>query len=479
MLRAKAKAALLWAGLNILANRGAGFVITIVLARLLTPEDFGTIALLSVFVGVANVFVNAGLGFGLIQRQNVSHIDESTVFWFNLAVALLMAGLLVLSAPWIASYFGVAVLAPLTLVMAMNLLVSALGSIQGALMTRRLDFKTPMIIGVASTLTAGCTGIYMAWAGYGVWALAIQALLGSVTNTALTWIVLRWRPLARFSVESFLGLFSFSGWLFLSWLLDALYQRAYTVMLGKTYGAHDLGVYTRADSTQQLASGVLTDVLSRVAFPLFSSVNADKDRLRRGTRMAARAATLVTAPAMMGLAVLAHPFISAVFGERWLPAVPILQVLCIVGLLYPLHVINLSVLQAQGHANLFFRLELAKKGVGTLLLVVGSFYGVLGMAWSRVLASVFALVINTYYTRKFLAYGVGEQVRDCTPSLLIAAIMAVLVHLTQGQVGSSVLAQLTFSVLLGTASYVLLNVLVRATPFTESLNLLIGREREN
>jgi teichuronic acid exporter len=479
MLRSRARSAVLWSGVDMFARRGAGFLVTVVLARLLIPEDFGTIALLSIFLGVASLFVNAGLGLGLIQRQDVTHVDESTVFWFNLCVALLMALLLAAGAPLIANFFAVPLLVPLTFVMAANLVVSALGSIQSALMAKRLDFKTPMKVGVSSTFVSGTVGVYMAWRGYGVWALAGQTLTGSLVSTGLTWALVRWRPLLVFSFDSFRRLFAFSGWLFVSWLLDTVFQRAYTLVLGKIYGTYELGIYNRADTTQQLASGVPTDVLSKVAFPLFSSVSEDKERLRRGMRMATRAATLIIAPVMMGLAVLAKPFIAVVFGEQWLPAVPILQVLCIVGLFYPLHVINLSVLQAQGHSRLFFRLEVVKKSLGIVFLLGGSLFGVLGIAWSRVLASAVGLVINTYYTRKFLGYGSGALLKDCLPSLLPAGAMAVLIHLAQGHMGSSVVVALSLSVLLGAGAYVSLNLLVGATPFKESLRLMMGRGQES
>lgn len=465
MLTLKAKTAVLWSGLDTLIRQGFGFVISVVLARLLVPDDFGTVALLAIFIGVANLFVNAGLGLALIQRQDVTHEDESTVFWFNLSVAFLMMVGLCAGAEWIAAFFDKPVLVPLTIVLAINIFISALGTIHGTLMTKRLDFKTPMKVGVSTSIAGGLVAVYMAWDGYGLWSLVGQTLTASVLGVVLIWWLSPWRPTFVFSVASFKKLFGFSGWLFLSWLLDVVYQRGYTMLIGKFYGTHDLGIYNRADNTQTLASGLLTDVLSKVAFPLFSAVSNDLERMRRGVRMAVQTMMLVTAPAMMGLAVLAEPFIRIVFGEQWLPAAPILQVLCFVGLLYPLHVINLNVLQAQGHSNLFFRLELFKKTFGIALLVLGSFFGLLGIAIARALSSVIALGINGFYTRKFLGYGIIKQLADSATSIVFSIVMASTIFFAHQLIATAQLIDVyDFLALIftGVVIYFAMNLLFRA-----------------
>lgn len=468
MLRDKAKAAVLWSSLDTLIRQGFGFVISVVLARLLVPDDFGTVALLAIFIGVANLFVNAGLGLALIQRQDVTHEDESTVFWFNLGVAFLMMLSLSATAEWIAAFFDKPVLVPLTMVLAINIFISAFGTIHGTLMTKRLDFKTPMKVGVSTSLAGGLVAVYMAWDGYGLWSLVGQTLTASVLGAVLLWWLSPWRPAFLFSIASFKKLFGFSGWLFLSWLLDVVYQRGYTMLIGKFYGTHDLGIYNRADNTQALASGLLTDVLSKVAFPLFSAANNDLERMRRGMRMAVQTMMLVTAPSMMGLAVLAEPFIRIVFGEQWSPAAPILQVLCFVGLLYPLHVINLNVLQAQGHSNLFFRLEIFKKTFGIAILVLGSYFGLLGIAIAQALLSLIALGINGFYTRKFLGYGVTKQLADSATSIVFSIIMAFTILLAQRLFGADPLIGIyDFLMLIGTGVvvYLVMNLLFQAEAF--------------
>ena len=470
----KAKSAVIWSGFDIVMRQGMGFVISIILARLLVPEDFGTLALLALFLGIASLFVDVGFTSALIQRQDTTRLDESTVFWFNIGAAVIMTLVLLASAPWIADFFALPVLMQLTMLMACNVLISAMGSIHSTLLSKRLDFKTPMKIGAFSTIISGGVGVYMAWAGYGVWALAYQTLASTLVGTMLLWIFSSWRPLFRFSGDSFKRLFGFSSWLFGARLLDTVYQRGYTLLIGKYYGAHDLGIYYRADNTQQLPASMLTGVLSRVAFPVFSSVGHDKALLRRGVRLSARSMMLIIGPSMAGLSALAVPLIRVVFGEQWLPAAPILQVLCLLGLMWPLHVINLNVLHAQGHAKLSFRLAIIKKSSGIVLLVIGSFFGIMGIAWSRVVQGVIGFIINGYYTGKFLDYGVREQIMDCLPSILLSAMMAAVVVMADRWIEIGGLFELLLLITLGAAFYLACNILLDIGAFREAVKFIKG-----
>ncbi len=472
MLKNKARSAVFWSALDIFSRQGIGFVITVVLARLLVPEDFGTIALLALFLGIAEIFVNAGFSSALIQAQDATHVDESTVFWFNFIAGIMITALLFLLAPWIADFFALPILTPLTMLMACNVLISALGSIHSTLLIKKLDFKTPMKIGIASTLLSAAVAIVLAAYGLGVWALAAKAVVGTVTTTSLLWYFSPWRPALVFSRISFEKLFAFSGWLFASSLLDTVYQKGYTLLIGKFYGTYDLGIYHRADNTQRLPASVLSRLLSRVAFPIFSSVNKDPERLRRGVRMCVRAMMFIVAPSMLGLAAVAENFVHVVFGAQWLPAVPILQVLCVAGLLYPFHVINLNVLNAQGHSKLFFRLEIIKKTIGTALLVFGSFFGLMGIAWSRAAMSVVAFVINSHYTGKFLNYGGLGQIKDSIGSIALSALMAVVVIWADNWLHASTMPALLVLVIWGATFYLLTNYLCKTRVLKETIQFL-------
>ena len=427
MLRAKARTAVAWSGADILLRQGIQFGISIALARLLSPSQFGTVALLYLFVGIASTFVDAGFSSALIQGRDITHTDESTVFWFNLAVGGFFALGLWAIAPAIAGFYNQPVLKPLTGLMAFNVLFSALSSIHGTLLNKRLEFRSQMLAGVIATIASGVVAIVMAWYGFGVWALAVQTLTSSALMTVLLWTVNPWRPSFKFSRTSIQKLFGFGGYLFASSLLDTFYNRFYTLLLGKFYGVAELGFYTRADNTKQLPIGVLTGILSRVSLPIFSSVAADSAQLRRGVRLSLRMMMFLNIPIMIGLSAAAKPLVGALFGAQWMPAAPILQVLCLAGLFWPLHVINLDTLVAQGHTRLFFRLEIIKKLLGFFLLAIGTFYGVMGIAWSQVVFSVAAFLINAHYTQRFLGYGVVMQTKDCLPIVGTAIPMGLIV----------------------------------------------------
>ena len=478
MLKQKAISATLWSGADIFLRQGLQFVISIGLARLLTPEEFGTIALLYLFVGLASAFVDSGFSSALIQRQDITHTDESTVFWFNLGMGAAMAAGLWLLAPWIAVFFGLPILVPLTYVLAINLLISSLGAIHGTLLNKKLDFKTSMKIGAIATTVSGALGIAMAWKGYGVWALALQTLAATILTTVLLWVIHKWRPKLEFSLASARKLFGFGGYLLVSGLLDVAYNRIYTLLIGKFYGVRDLGFYNRADGTKQLPVSVLTGILSRVAFPIFSAAANDKEKLHRGVRHALRGMMLVNVPMMLGLMVTAEPVVQVLFGAQWLPAVPILQVLCLAGIFWPLHVINLNVLTAQGHAHLFFRLEIIKKIAGTIFLVAGAAFGVMGIAWSQVVFGLLAFALNAHYTGIHLGYGFWRQSLDFFPAFAISVAMAASVYWLGTVFPGPVLPALLVQVAVGAAIFLAGCHLFKLEAYLEAIDLAKGYRAE-
>jgi len=424
-LHQKSLRAVFWSGADVFMRQGLQFFISILLARLLAPEDFGVIAMLYVFIGLAGLFIDSGFSSALIQRQDTTHTDESTVFFFNLGMGALMALALCAAAPWIATFFELPILQNLTYVMALNLFIGAFGSIHNTLLTKTLNFKTIMKVGGVATFCSGLLAIAMAWWGFGVWSLAWQTLLSSLITVSLLWWWHPWRPHWEFSLLSLSRLFRFGGFLMLSGLLDTVYTRLYAVLIGKFFSARELGYYTRAESTQQLPVSILTGVLNRVAFPVFSEAAVDPQRLARGLRKVLVAIMLLNIPAMLGLAVVAEPLVVTLFGAKWLPCVPFLQVLCLAGVLWPLHVINLNALMAQGRSDLFFRIEVIKKVVGVVLLVLASLHSVMAIAWLRLLLGVFSFFINAHYSGVLLGYGPWRQLRDILPYGGVAMVMAV------------------------------------------------------
>lgn len=406
--------------MDMLLRHGLHFAISIVLARLLSPDDFGTIALLYMFTGIASIFLEGGFSSALIQRQDITHIDESTVFWLNLSIGTLFAiGLWSIASP-LATFYGRSELEPLAGLMALNILVSTIGSIHSTLLTKKLDFRTQMKTSSISSVLSGGVAITMAWQGAGLWALAAHAFTATLITTILLWWINPWRPLLKFSMASVHKLFLVGGYLLASGLLGVLVDRMHTLIIGKFYGVRELGYYNRADGTKQLPLGLLTGIISRVALPIFSAAADDKEQLRRGVKQSVQMAMLINIPIMFGLFAVSKPLVLVLFGESWRPAVPILQVLCLAGIFWPLHILNLNALIAQGHSSLFFRLEIGKRILGIALLIAGAYNGVMGIAWSQVVFGVVAFFINAYYTKRYLNYGAFDQIMDFLPAFVLA-----------------------------------------------------------
>jgi teichuronic acid exporter len=426
-LRKRSIKALIWTGSELLMRQGLQLGIAVFLARLLSPEEFGTVALLALFIGIGNVFVESGFSSALVQKQDITHTDESTVFWFNLGMGVSVAVLLWLVAPLIADFYQQPVLTPLMWVMALSVFVSAIGGIQHTLLTKNLNFKAPMQASVTASLLSGIVVCVLAYYGYGVWALAWQTLINSAVTSSLLWLLSCWRPSLTFSIQSIKKMFGFGSYLMLASLMDVAYNRFYSLLIGKVYSIHDLGIYNRADNTKQIPVDLLSMLMYRVAFPIFSAAASDCKRLKRGMVIALRGIMFLNVPVMLGLMVTADKLVLVLFGEQWTPAVPLLQVLCLAGVFWPLHVINLSVLKALGHSHLFFRLEVIKKILGTLFILGGLYYGLMGLAWSQVVFGVVTFGINAFYTRKYLGYGVWRQMLDFLPATIISIIMAVAV----------------------------------------------------
>lgn len=424
MLKRRALTATIWSGADVASRQGVQFLVAIILARMLTPTDFGLMALLLMFTGVANVLADGGFSAALIQRRDTDHVDESTVFWLSAAIGLLLATVLYLAAPALAGFYRSAVLKPMAEFMALGVFCTSLASVHIALLSKRLEFRALASANLTGAVLAGAAAICAAYAGWGVWSLVVQSITAAAVTTLVLWVSSAWRPAFLVSRTSFEKLFAFGGYHLCSNLLEAGYSRLYTVFIGRAHDARELGYYSNADTLKQIPGGFIGAALSRVMLPLFSSAADDPVLLRRGVQLALRISMLVNAPVMLGIAALAEPLVELLFGAKWLPAAPILRVLCLAGLLLPVQVVNLQVLMAQGHSRLMFRLEVAKKLVGIALIVIGSFFGVLGIAWSQVAFALLAFLINTHYTNRFLGYGFIDQTRELLPMLAMAFAVA-------------------------------------------------------
>lgn len=472
-LKTKAVSATIWTGIDTFSRQGLGFVISIFLARLLTPEEFGIVGLLALFTGIASVLIDSGFTSALIQKRDTSAASTSTVFFFNLISALFMALILCWSASWIASFYLMPILEPLTYVMALNLFLSAFGTVQRTLMIIELDFRTQTRINIISTIVSSCVAIFLAWCGWGVWSLAWQIVISTVLSNILVWYHRPWRPVFTFEYHTLNELFRFGGFMMLSSLLDIIYNRMNTLLIGKLYSAKDLGFYARADRTQQLPGNIIGTLVSRVAFPFFSAANGDKVMLRQGLKKSVTILMMINLPLMLGLFASSRPLVLTLFGAKWSACIPYLQVLCLGGIFWPLHVLNLSILKAQGHSNLFFRLEVMKKIIGFSALALSASFGVLAMAWSQVFLGVACFFINAHYSSKFLDYSAWRQMLDLAPYTTVAGAMAVCVWLLGAWYSVPIYVVFLLQILVGIVFYVGLCALLKLQGFQE-LKALVG-----
>jgi teichuronic acid exporter len=472
MLKEKATRAIGWSTVDQIIRQGLFFAVSVTMARLVAPEAYGTVVLLNLFTGIAGIFVDVGLSSALIQKKETTLADESTVFWFNVAVGLLMGVALFLSAPFISGFYGIPVLTPIARLYSFLFIFGAGNAVHSALFVKHLDFKTPLKVTSGSLLVSSVVGILLAWKGYGVWALVAQTLMAGILETVLLWFFSSWRPAVIFRLESFKLLFRFGGFLFLAGLLDTGYQNLYSLVIGKWYGVHDLGIYNRANATKQLPTGVLSGILSRVAFPIFSQVADDPERLRRGLRQSIRGIMFLNIPMMLGIAVVAEPLILTLFGQVWAPAIPLLQVLALGAVLFPLQVLNLNVLNAMGHSSKFLKIEIVKKVVGISLIVLGARFGILGMAWAVVVSSVTSFLFNSYYTGKILKYGPYKQVLDCLPALSCAVLMGILVLACDGIVTGTPLLRLIVLSFGGFGAFILTASLLKLAEFSDGVHFI-------
>lgn len=423
-LTATTTRAVFWNGLELFARQGLQFVVSVILARLLSPSEFGVMAMLLVFIGLASVLIDGGFPAALVQKQQTTHDEESAAFYFGIVSGLILGLGLGLSGPLIAGFFRQPVLALLSWLMGFNLFLGAFGAVHAALLLKQLDFRTLMKVGISATAVSGVVAIALAWLGAGVWALATQAVTATAVTVLLLWRLSPWRPARTFDPVALRGMFGYGGFLLMSALLEQVYLRFSSIVIGRTFGAHEVGLFSRAEGIRQVPVGVITGVVGRVAFPAFSQLVGDSERLRRGVQGSLQALMVVSIPAMLGMLVVAEPLVVTLFGEPWRATIPLLRVLCLAGLFWPLHAINLYALMAQGQSRECFRVETVKRAIGLLLLLAAVPFGLLAMAWSQVALALIAFFLNAHYTGVNLQYGAVRQIRHLFPYLAVGALMA-------------------------------------------------------
>ena len=417
-----------WSALENMTRLGVTFVVSIILARLLSPEEYGLIGILTIFIAIFNAIVDSGFTNALIRKQDATDTDYSTVFYTNLVLSVVLAAVLFFCATPISVFFERPELVSLTQVMSSVVIINALSIVQRVRTTKAIDFKTQTKITFMSSIGSGVIGIAMAYMGYGVWSLVGQQISNQLLTTLLFWLYNKWMPKFVFSWTSFKEMWAFGSKLLASGLIDTAWKEVYQVVIGKCYNPATLGLYTRAKQFADLCSSNLTSVVQRVSYPVLSSIQDDRVRLKGAYQRVIKTTMLPTFVLMLGMAACAEPMIYVLIGEQWSECVPMLQIICTYGMLYPLHALNLNMLQVQGRSDLFLKLEIIKKIIGVGPLLLGVFVNIYLMLAGTLITSLISYYLNAYYSGPFLNYSIKEQVKDILPSFEVAVAMAVSVY---------------------------------------------------
>ena len=412
-----------WSFVEQVLARGVNFATGILLARLLSPSDFGLVGMLGIFIAIAQLFIDSGLGGALVRTKNPSDNDYSTVFVINLALSIVFYALLYVIAPYVASFYGQPILKSLLRVVALMLVIGSLSSVPGLLLTIRVDFKTKAFISLTTSVLSGVICIYCAYKGMGVWALVAQTLASSLVCTIVTLLAVRWIPKLVFSRKSFKNLFSYSSKMLVASLISIIYENSYGLVIGKRFTAADLGQYSQAGKFPGVANGIITSAVNRVSFPILSQLQDDNERLLRVYEKYIQLTCFLIFPLLMGICGCAKPLITFLVTDKWLACVPLMQIICFGLLANSITTINLNLLYVKGRSDLVLRLEIIKKIIAFSILFITMFFNITVMCIGQAVYGFIALYLNTYYTKRILGYTFGQQIRSAAPYFGVSLIV--------------------------------------------------------
>ena len=447
------------------------FVVSIVLARLLDPTVYGTVALVTVFTTILQVFVDSGLGTALIQKKDADDLDFSSVFFFNFVICIMLYMGMFIAAPYIAHFYNNSSLTPIVRVISLTIVISGVKGIQQAYVSRNMLFKRFFFSTIGGTIASAFVGIALAYKGFGVWALVAQQLLNTATDTLILWLTVKWGPRLMFSWKRLKKLLSFGWKILCSSLIDTVYNNVRSLIIGKMYSSADLAYYNQGDKFPKLIVTNINTSIDSVLLPAMSSVQDSKDRVKNMTRRAIKTSTYIMAPLMMGLAFCAEPIVTLILTEKWLPCVPFLRIFCVTCMFYPIHTANLNAINAMGRSDLFLKLEIIKKAIGMTLLFSTMWFGVMAMAYSLLLNSVLSQIINSWPNRKLLNYRYLEQLKDILPGIILAVMMGIVVYII-GFIPMPTIVLLMIQIVVGAIIYISLSYIFHLESFEYLIDMI-------
>lgn len=469
--RGKVVSGLVWRFAERIGAQLVGFIISLVLARLLNPEIYGTVAIVNVFIAILNVFVTSGFGTALMQKKNADDTDFSSVFYFQMFFSIVLYILLFIFAPTIAKFYNNNEITSIIRVLGFTLVISGINNVQRAYVSKTLQFKRFFFSTLIGTVVSGVIGVTMAFIGFGVWAVVFQSMCNSAVDTIILWFTVKWRPKLIFSLHRLKGLFSFGWKLLVSSLLDTVYNNLYSLIIGKKYTAKDLGLFNKA---QQFPSLIITNLNAPIQSVLLPAISAEQDdaaRVKSMVRRSIKTSTYLVFPLMVGMAAVATPMINILLGEQWLECVPILQIACITMALWPIHTTNLQAINALGRSDIFLKLEIIKKIVGISAIIICIPYGVFALALGQAASGLISSFVNAFPNKKLLNYGYLEQLKDILPSVAISLVMGTIVLLVE-ILNLNIYLTLIIQILTGVLVYLLLSKLFKLEAFTYLFDMI-------
>ncbi len=462
---------LVWRFLERSGSQIIQFVVSIILAQLLTPADYGVIGLITVFISIAQVFINTGFSQSLIQKKDADDVDFSSVFYSGIVFSIIIYGVLYFSAPFIASFYENELLTSIVRVLGLTVVVGSVNCVQTAYVQRTMQFKRFFWSTLIGTLFSAIVGITMAYKGFGVWSLVGQQIINTLVNTIVLWFTVKWRPILAFSFKRLKGLLSYGWKLLFAALFDTLYQNIYSLIIGKKYSTADLGYYNKGKQFSYLIINNINSSIDSVLFPAMSNLQESKESVKALTRRAIKTSTFVIFPAMAGLAAVATPLIRLLLTDKWLPCVPFLQFCCFAYAFWPIHTANLQAIKAMGRSDIFLKLEIIKKVLGIVVLIITVPLGLIPMMIGRCVTTLTGSFINAFPNRKLLDYSYFEQIKDIIPSLLISLFMAGVV-LILGNLNINTILVLIIQIVVGIVIYVTVSKIFKIEAFEYIINML-------
>ena len=465
--------ATIWTIIDIIFNKAIFFIATLVLARLLGPSEFGLIGMIMVFFTIGTTLVDSGLSVSLIRTANPDDAEYNTIFYMNIVMSLIAYLFIFIVAPFVADFYAQPILKLLIRIYCLGFIITAIRMIPQTMLVREMNFKKIAILNIPGNIVGLIIGVWMAINEYKVWSIVGLYLSNQIVATIIYWIFIKWRPKIVFSIDKMKYHWNFGYKLMISAQLNTVFDNIYNIIIGKFYSVQSLGYYERAYTFNNYPVSILSGIISKVSLPLLSKISADKQRTLQVYRKILMLSFYISAPLMLGALIVAKPLFSLILGEQWIPAVPFFQILCLAYMLYPIHSLNINILSIYGKSSLFLKLEIMKKMMVLVLVLIAFNFGIYGLVWSSVIGSFAALFINTFYTGGLILYYTKDQLKDLMPTLTISILMAIIMYVTHLLLIDYIsLLQITVPSILGIFSFGLLSYITKNESFFNLISLI-------